>query len=427
MHLLQRRSLQALAPPATKQSQPATRAKEKCERRSSVKKVEKEQHLTEKEPVPKTRPIDETDQPVKTPTRRIQRPTLIRRPKLVGKSVEGAAVQAMAASRARASANRFNPVGSSPLQKTTQKTAPSRTTRPGDRVAHRSASSSSPTVANSVETDNHAPEKPSNREAASVPAFSLILKEYATMMSTTLASPLQQSRMIQTLINKWWFDNPERPVHPVIRDFLLSRSVFMWSNSFELLGFPDRMAKYVSGYFAQWLKMTNPEFDILHLDTPSRDDSLVSPASTIVVELKRFNDLKLCIALQISLIYQTGDRSPMLRCKAWMIMLPSNDIKEKPAKKTRRKSLNSFEREAALMDKKTCRFEVSFHDSSYWYALLLRFTLTHNVIFFNRVERSLPSTSIVRSSTSQLSCSSDPCSRGKSLCFMMRCCRWSKT
>ena len=51
--------------------------------------------------------------PRKPPTRRIQRPTSIRRPKLIGKSVEGAAAQAMAASRARASANR----GSSPFQK----------------------------------------------------------------------------------------------------------------------------------------------------------------------------------------------------------------------------------------------------------------------------------------------------------------------
>ena len=47
------------------------------------------------------------------PQRRIQRPTSIRRPKLVGKSVEGGAMQAMAASRAKARANTKAPTRSS--------------------------------------------------------------------------------------------------------------------------------------------------------------------------------------------------------------------------------------------------------------------------------------------------------------------------
>jgi hypothetical protein len=170
--------------------------------------------------------------------------------------------------------------------------------------------------------------------------------------------------MIEAMINKWWFDEPERPVHPLIRDFLLSRSVCIWSSAIELLLFPDRIKNDVSGYFAQWLKMSNPVYNLLQLDAPTRARTVVSPASTILVELKRFRRRKLCVALQTSLKYQPEHKRPILRCEAWMIMLFQNAKEIKPKKSTRQKSVRTFEREAALMDKKIGGFQVSSQSAS---------------------------------------------------------------
>jgi hypothetical protein len=119
------------------------------------------------------------------------------------------------------------------------------------------------------------------------------------------------------------------------------------------------MKNDVSGYFAQWLKMSNLEYNLLQLDAPTQARTVVSPTSTILVELKRFRKRKLCVALQTSLKYQPGHKRPIIRCQAWMVMLFRNDKVIKPKKIIRQKSIRAFEREAALMDKKIGGFQVS--------------------------------------------------------------------
>jgi hypothetical protein len=355
VHSLQQRCLQTLSPTMTKRNQPGINRQEKLEegKRSPIQNAEKEVGGAI---VPLAKPPLHKDQPARTPSRRIQRPTSIRRPKLVGKSVEGAAMQAMAASRARASAARFNPAGSSPLQK------PGRNKAEASKVAHvtdqesQEPASVSGTGSGSAYEDQRADSGSDQKQVSSVAALSVLRKEYASAASGRLTSPFHHSPVIDTIINKWWFGETERPVHPLIRDFLLSRSVRMWSSAFELLLFPERMVDDVSGYFAQWLKMSNPNYTLVQLDAPSLARRLVSPASTFLVELKRFGQRRLCVALRTSLKYQPGQKRPILRCEAWMMML-SKEIK--PEKRIRQKSICAFEREAALVDKKIAGFQVS--------------------------------------------------------------------
>ena len=359
VHSLQQRCLRTLSPLPTKQNQPGSHRQEKSEgeKRQPVQIADKEQRSVERDGVPLAKRRQTEDLPTKTPSRRIQRPTSIRRPQLVGKSVEGAAMQAMAASRARASATRFNPVGSTPLQKPAarNKAAASKVVHTADRASQEPATSSR-TPAGSTDEDQQADTRSDQKQVSSVAALSVLRKEYVTASSGTLTSPLHCSPMIEAVINKWWFDEP---VHPLIRDFLLSRSVCMWSSAFELLLFPDRMTNDVSGYFAQWLKMSNPEYTLLELDAPTRARMVVSPASTILVELKRFRQRNLSVALRTSLKYQSGEKRPILRCEAWMMMLFRNAKEIKPEKSIRQKSIHAFERDAALMDKKIRGFQVS--------------------------------------------------------------------
>jgi hypothetical protein len=358
VHSQQERCLQTLSPMMMKQNPPGIHQQAKLAEvvRPPQHTTEVEQHSVGGDVVPQAKPALHTDQPARTPSRRIQRPTLIRRPKLVGKSVDGAAMQAMAASRARASASRFNPAGSSPLQKPGRNKADSsKVAHPTDQESQESASVLV-TVSGSPDEDTQADSGSDMKQVSSVASLSMLQKEYASAASGQLTSPFHHSPLIEAMINKWLFDKLECPVHPFIRDFLLSRSVGVWSSAFELLLFPERMVDNVSGYFAQWLKMSNPDFILLQLDAPTLARTLVSPASTILVELKRFRHRRLCVTLRTSLKYQPGQKRPILRCEAWMMMLPTGI---KAEKRIQKKSICAFEREAALMDKKIAGFQVS--------------------------------------------------------------------
>jgi hypothetical protein len=356
VHSQQQRCLQTLSPTLTKRNLPGISQQTKLE---EIKKPPKqitdvEQRSVEGDMVPPAKPPLHKEQPARISSRRIQRPTLIRRPKLVGKSVEGAAMQAMAASRARASSSRFNPTGSSPIQK------PGRNKAEASKVAHATdqeseeAASVSGTESGSAGDDKQADSTSDTKQVSSVAFLSVLRKEYASAASGR--SPFHHSQLIEAMVNKWWFEELARPVHSLIRDFLLSRSVRMWSSACELLLFPERMVDDVSGYFAQWLKMSNPDYTLLHLGAPSLARTLVSPASTILAELKRFGQRRLCVVLQTSLKNQPGQKRPILRCEAWMVMLSKDS---KAEKRIRKKSVCAFEREASLMDKKIAGFQVT--------------------------------------------------------------------
>lgn len=289
----------------------------------------------------------------KPPSRRIQRPTSIRRPKLIGKSVEGAAMQAMAASRARASATR----GSSPF-----KAVPSQEVRTGD-PGSRASSDTSVTRVDSRDERQQLDAQSSQGQGA--PAeLSLLLKRYLAAASVSAASPFHHSRITQVLLDKHWLPAPERPLNPSVRDFFLTRSVHLWSSACIPFGFPERMLPDVSGYFAQWLKMSNSEFHLLQLDAPSQSASELSPSSTIIVELKRIRHRKLCVVLRTSLKYnEAGTKEPTLRCDAWMVMLTrvGESVKPTSAKRKPRSTVDRIEREATLVDKKVSGFAVTMN------------------------------------------------------------------
>eukprot|EP00537_Pseudo-nitzschia_pungens_P011808 CAMPEP_0172397336 /NCGR_PEP_ID=MMETSP1061-20121228/29932_1 /TAXON_ID=37318 /ORGANISM="Pseudo-nitzschia pungens, Strain cf. pungens" /LENGTH=122 /DNA_ID=CAMNT_0013129459 /DNA_START=231 /DNA_END=595 /DNA_ORIENTATION=- len=102
-HLLQRRSLKLLSPGFV---ETAHRKRTLQPTQTSENPPSKVKENNTKIEIPQNGPAG----PTNGPTRRIRRPTMIRRPKLIGKSVEGAAMQAMAASRKRASTNQFKNV-----------------------------------------------------------------------------------------------------------------------------------------------------------------------------------------------------------------------------------------------------------------------------------------------------------------------------
>lgn len=340
-----------LAPPVTKHDPPASRKMEK----SDIAASKDERKGDKFSKVGETAASSGAEGSGRLSSRRTKLPASIRRPKLIGKSVEGSAVQAMAASRARASAMR----GNSPFQKS-NKAAPSKDAVAAPVPTSQVNSSSSTSDGYSTMDRKQLGGQSNQDQSIEVPAS---LKRYAATMSLTSVSPFQHTRVIQSIVDRHWRMNPERPLSLATREFLLTRSTHLWSDACAAFGFPERMMNNLSGYFAQWLNMSTPDFRLLQLDAPTPADSPLSPSSTIIVELKIVKQRKLCVVLRTSLRYAVGRTEPKLRCDAWMLMLlnrGTGDVAPVRAKKKRRKPVHRIERHATLFDKKICTFAVSF-------------------------------------------------------------------
>ena len=391
VHSLQKRCLRILSPPVTKHDPPDSRKAVKLEAAESNEKKEQSKNMRGG-PVAKT--AADSARPEKPPSRRIQRPTSIRRPKLIGKSVEGAAMQAMAASRHRARSVATR--GASPFQKTSKSEALAE--GPGAKII----------VASSTKRDESRDEgqqvdaQLSQDQGALVPELAFLLKGYAATLSLTSPSPFHHSWIIEALLNMYWPAKPAKGAVPSsLCGFLITRSVHLWSSACVPFGFPDRMMENVSGYFAQWLSMSNPEFNLLQLDALSQRATMVSPSSTVMVELKRVNGRNLCVVLRTSLRSKSGHKEPAMHCEAWMLMLADEDeVTPTPAKRKRRKGVDTRERESTLVDKKNCGFAVSFKDCSFclFLKLVADYLTVRKLVEYSRVSASKSSSSIFRRS-----------------------------
>ena len=333
VHSLQKRCLQVLSPPVTKHEPTSKRSTGTDKPKATTRRAQNEGKgkPVRGDSVAKQEQVANSAPSGKPPSRRIQRPTSIRRPKLIGKSVEGAAVQAMAASRARASVTR----GSSPFQKSSKSVPQTRdiTIETGSK-AHNTSSIARATARD----DKQQPSiELSQNERMLAAELSILLKGYKEAMPLLSASPFHVSLVVQSLIDKFWVAKPERPLSRPVQEFLLTRSVHLWSSSCIPYGFPDRMMHDMSSYFVQWLKMSRPEeFNVLQLDTPSRFVSILSTSATIMVELKQIHHRRLCVVLRISLKCNPENEKPALCCDAWMLLLDRVDEEVKPATPPRR-------------------------------------------------------------------------------------------
>lgn len=340
---LQKRCLRALSPKVAKHDPPATRKVEKSDSATSVETKEESKPKSSKS-LSKPSLSAPSIPPGRPPTRRIQRPTSIRRPKLIGKSQEGAAVQAMAASRARAR-------GNSPFQKSTK-------AAPKDAIAVASKPAANTAVATRVPIPNEDTRGQSDQRQGAV--LSALLSAYVANCFVA-STHVGHTRSVQVLVDKFWVVKPERPLSLPVQNFLLSRSIHLWGEACNAFGFPDRVMRDLSGYFAQWLNMSKTELNLLQLNATSQSETVLSPSSTLIVELKNVKQRNLCVVLRTSLKYPASEKhEPKLRCDAWMLMLNrsrGDDTKPK-AKRKQRRPINSLEREATLVDKKVYSFAV---------------------------------------------------------------------
>jgi hypothetical protein len=250
---------------------------------------------------------------------RISRPTFIRRPKLVGKSVEGAAMQAVAASRARASNKQRFPSRGTMTAGTSnqpQKVARDATTRESARLASGDIENKTP-GAPSLSTSQAMLESDASLVAARK-AFCELLAGPSTILRGWSS---QRLHAMQKLAKSWW---PRKDITTIPRsvcEFIVSRSPRTWSDVREVPPVCPRLLNSLSISLAQTIRMWNP--GILLVPVPSQDMGK-SNSALLMSEMRAVRSCRFVVIVKIG-IFQVGGKGRqrnLLRVQGWLVSMP---------------------------------------------------------------------------------------------------------
>lgn len=177
-------------------------------------------------------------------------PHLMRRPKLVGKSVEGSAAQAVARSRARASVSRFRSTSSN-----SSAVAP----RPPSG-AHKSVRSPSPNIAVRKTSELPLPLQASSIDATEDRTLTNV-RRYVDMIEQRTRLTHQSSVRAHTslmLAAAHWPSKLSRGVSISVAQYLTSYGVFVWSEVYPMLPYPKKQLGSFSLTLGQTLSTLTP-------------------------------------------------------------------------------------------------------------------------------------------------------------------------
>jgi hypothetical protein len=293
------------------------------------------------------------------PARRIRRPSTIRRPKLIGKSVEGAAMQAVAASRKRASSNQF-------------KNLPSQVIKPGGRgvtlrdpskIAHgrpiapaRSASDQSkvPHAANiKIKEDS---------KISRVKNDFLNLRESKQLQLRRWGSLQQNARL--HLMNVWWPRSPSHSIPSSILEFLMAIAPKGWEDICSLPPLPGQVTGAFISTFASWVVGLTPGLKLVHTVEPQGTRNGTSPSPVFLCSpIRNVRGTKCCAVVRISLgPAPTPRRSPpTVRAEGWILNLPRRSVTaQRRRPDSNHKSALLSNRDSAGMDKLMTGVHVSW-------------------------------------------------------------------
>lgn len=239
--------------------------------------------------------------------RRAIRPVSIRRPKLVGKSVDGSAAHAFAASRARASFR--GSYGNSPQVSAPK--ASSQALSPAPRA---------PLFPRKPRDGrlNDDTSRPMNHEAK---ALSKVVKEFRSKLNRAPYSrrlhTLQQE-VLGFLFHCLWPLKPNSPPIPVAADFLLSQMMFDFVSTAKLLDFPIGMLDYFTTAFASFLSDQNPALRVIGVQ---KDDAKLPPAVFLGGRARKMKGLKCFPVLRVDILRDQRSKQSLLRCSGWTVVI----------------------------------------------------------------------------------------------------------
>ena len=343
-HLLQRRSLGILSPAFVE-------AKSKSNKKQSSQNLKKAENSST-QGIEKTSKIEISTTTTTGPRRRIRRPTMMRRPKLIGKSVEGAAMQAMAASRQRASTNNFK-----------SKKNPTK----GTNLATRPPVSKESTKARANAVDSSLIRPPATQEEVTDETLSRVKNDFTRLCSAAQGQPERlsstQSIARLQLLDIWWPQTPSQIIPVSVANFLISIAPNAWNDVCALPPLPGGVLDVFIPTFARYLAALTPGLELLPVSsslngTNKRIDSLL-----LCTDIRNIRGTKCCAITRISIIDSSSNRQriPMVRSEGWILNLRRRSKAAQQVKRhVRIKSSYFTEKDSAGMDKVLTDVHVSF-------------------------------------------------------------------
>lgn len=283
------------------------------------------------------------------PIRRIRRPTTIRRPKLIGKSVEGAAMQAVAASRKRASSNQFRNI---PAQGSRQggRAAPSR------ELSQAGRGRPSPPARTASDQQRLNPSQ-SFKEEEDEKAYRVkqdYVKLCASKKSVLLRCSSSQRNAGLQLMNLWWPRSPTHAIPSSILDILRMGAPTGWQEVCSLPPLPGQVTNIFVQTFARWIVALTPGLELVRTNSSSTTPVGAPPRSVFLCSaVRNVRGTKCCAIVKLHLMESSASHRgySTVRAVGWMLNLPRRS-KAAQRRKTngRIKSTISMGRDAVGMD-----------------------------------------------------------------------------
>lgn len=249
------------------------------------------------------------------PVRRIARPVTMRRPKLIGKSVEGAAMHAVAASRARAKSNAFkgNSTGGSVGAPPKGQSAEAKTTQTRNVPVRRAGDTIKPTRVLAVQEDSDV-----NRGVRT--EFDFILNKGS---ETLLRRHSLQADAARSLTRLWWPLKPKYSISLAVADFLMSQSSPAWSDASELVQLPAAILSSFPISFGQALSAWTPGLRLLSLEPKSLTSNGNNPV-ILMGDVRNVRNCKCFGVIRLSTIVTriSGESKTLVVCNGWVLTLP---------------------------------------------------------------------------------------------------------
>lgn len=272
--------------------------------------------------------------------RSVTRPTSIRRPKLIGKSVDGAAFHAVAASRARASSHAFRGTlaGSSNLGQSRKPSEPIR----------KPSSSRSPSI---PVVTNRSVQRSQNKGS------SFLHKFYESYVGTGQGRVhTDHSKVTRHLNASFWLAKSSDTVSPVIADAILQENSQAWYDTSQMLPLPGKLSEtFVASFTAELTQRTSREdLSIVPMENQSQASiSIILTSGSRAVHQSR------CVPVaKLSVLNMERGKlkSSMLAVEASILSLPRRKNDRRFSLKRRRYySLELMEHDASGSDILACK------------------------------------------------------------------------
>jgi hypothetical protein len=262
------------------------------------------------------------EKPNSGPTRRIRRPTTIRRPKLVGKSVEGGAMQAMAASREKA---RAPPKG--PSKTPTKKAAP--------------------TANKAVAATSLAKVEISNEDDAEA---SLFRRKFGQAMGSPWNSFFAVRKNTFEVLQEYWFRAARLSIRQSTRDGVLLQTKPLWKDCAEISSLARLLSSDLPTEFTEHVEAAMRSIGACRI-VPTSASSASDTVKTVffMVAVKTLPMTSFLVFRLTARRLRGPAKKEIVNCDAWMMSLLRVD-RENSRKK--RRSTKSTEKRAASLGAK---------------------------------------------------------------------------